>query len=245
MKGVQTVENLRRIGYNVVGGAFTEGIVPSLFVGTKFMADTKEILTILSRDFPEPKSELNFRSPYELIVAVILSAQCTDKRVNLVTPSLFAEAPTVQALAAMPVERLEQLIHSCGFYHTKAAHLKSMAQDVVDRFDGRIPDNLDDLQTLAGVGRKTANVVYAVGFGGQAIAVDTHVFRVANRLGITCANNVLDTEKQLMQAIPPEKWADSHHYILLHGRYVCKAQRPLCDSCSVRHLCQYYAQRHE
>ena len=204
------------------------------------MSDTKAILETLAKDFPDAKSELHFNSPYELIVAVILSAQCTDKRVNTVTPALFAEAPTVEALSVLPTERLETLIHSCGFYHTKAAHLKQMAQDVVTRFGGKIPDNLDDLQTLSGVGRKTANVVYAVGFGGQAIAVDTHVFRVSNRLGITCADNVLDTEKQLMQAIPPERWADSHHYILLHGRYVCKAQKPLCESCSVRSYCKYF-----
>lgn len=206
------------------------------------MKDTKAILEILARDFPNAKSELNFRSPYELIVAVILSAQCTDKRVNLVTPRLFEEAPTVEALAEIPTERLEQLIHSCGFYHTKALHLKQMARDVVDKFGGQIPSELEELQTLSGVGRKTANVVYAVGFGGQAIAVDTHVFRVSNRLGIVSANNVLDTEKQLMQAIPREQWADSHHYILLHGRYVCKAHRPLCDNCSVKQLCDYYQQ---
>lgn len=208
------------------------------------MTDTKAILETLSRDFPDPKSELHFNSPYELIVAVILSAQCTDKRVNLVTPALFAEAPTVNELAAIPTERLEALIHSCGFYRTKAAHLKQMARDVKERFGGNIPDNIEDLQTLAGVGRKTANVVYAVGFGGQAIAVDTHVFRVANRLGIVDAKNVSDTEKQLMQAIPREQWADSHHYILLHGRYVCKAQRPLCDSCSVSGYCKYYGEHH-
>ncbi len=204
------------------------------------MSDTKAILEQLAADFPDAKSELHFESPYELIVAVILSAQCTDKRVNLVTPALFKEAPTVEALAEIPTERLEQLIHSCGFYRTKAAHLKQMAADVVSRFGGKIPDNIDDLQTLSGVGRKTANVVYAVGFGGQAIAVDTHVFRVSNRLGIVSASNVLDAEKQLMQAIPSDKWADSHHYILLHGRYVCKAQRPLCDRCSVSALCKYY-----
>ena len=142
----------------------------------------------------------------------------------------------------MPVERLEQLIHSCGFYHSKARYLKEMSQDLLDRFDGQVPDSIERLRTLAGVGRKTANVVYAVAFGGQAIAVDTHVFRVSNRLGIVDAKNVLDTEKQLMQAIPQYMWADSHHYLLLHGRYVCKAQRPLCNRCSVRDLCKTYAE---
>lgn len=208
------------------------------------MADTKAILELLAKDFPNPKSELNFNSPYQLIVAVILSAQCTDKRVNTVTPALFSEAPTVEDLAKIPTERLETLIRPCGFYHTKSAHLKQMAKDVVERFGGQIPSDLQSLQTLAGVGRKTANVVYAVGFGGQAIAVDTHVFRVSNRLGIVRAKNVNETERQLMAAIPREMWADSHHYILLHGRYVCKARNPLCDSCSVRKLCDYYKERY-
>ena len=208
------------------------------------MSDTKRILEILATDFPNPKSELNFNSPFQLLVAVILSAQCTDKRVNLVTPELFAAAPDAAALAAMPIEEIQRIIHPCGFYNSKSNYLKEMSQDLVDRFGGVVPSNLDELQTLKGVGRKTANVVYAVAFGGQAIAVDTHVFRVSNRLGIVNAKSVLDTEKQLMQAIPPEQWADSHHYILLHGRYVCKAQRPACDKCSVAKLCKHYKETH-
>ena len=206
------------------------------------MTDTMQILDRLAKDFPSPKSELHFENAFQLLVAVILSAQCTDKRVNLITPSLFACAPDAKSMAAMPVERLEQLIHSCGFYHSKARYLKEMSQDLLDRFGGQVPDSIEQLRTLAGVGRKTANVVYAVAFGGQAIAVDTHVFRVSNRLGIVDAKNVLDTEKQLMQAIPQHMWADSHHYLLLHGRYVCKAQRPLCNRCSVRDLCKTYAE---
>ncbi len=206
------------------------------------MTDTMQILDRLAKDFPSPKSELHFENAFQLLVAVILSAQCTDKRVNLITPALFACAPDAKSMAAMPVERLEQLIHSCGFYHSKARYLKEMSQDLLDRFDGQVPDSIEQLRTLAGVGRKTANVVYAVAFGGQAIAVDTHVFRVSNRLGIVDAKNVLDTEKQLMQAIPQYMWADSHHYLLLHGRYVCKAQRPLCNRCSVRDLCKTYAE---
>lgn len=216
----------------------------SQYYARRAMTDTKAILETLSKDFPNPKSELVFHSPYELIVAVILSAQCTDKRVNQVTPALFAEAPTVEVLAQLPIERLEELIRSCGFYHVKARHLHDMAVDVTQKFDGKIPDNLEQLQTLSGVGRKTANVVYAVGFGGQAIAVDTHVFRVSNRLGIACADNVIDVEKQLMASIPQEQWADSHHYILLHGRYVCKAQRPHCEVCSVKNYCKYYGEHH-
>ena len=208
------------------------------------MCDTKAILEILSQDFPNPKSELEFSSPFELLVAVILSAQCTDKRVNQVTPALFKVAPTPEAMSALPLETIEELIRSCGFYHSKAKYLKDMATDVVNRFGGVVPSTLDELRTLAGVGRKTANVVYAVAFGGQAIAVDTHVFRVSNRLGIASATNVLDTEKQLMKAIPAEQWADSHHYILLHGRYVCKSQRPNCSECHVSHLCKYYKENH-
>lgn len=207
------------------------------------MTNTDLILQRLAKDFPNPKSELRFNSPFELLVAVILSAQCTDKRVNTVTPSLFEVANTPEKMAALPLEQIESLIHSCGFYHNKALFLKQASKDIVERFGGVVPNNLGDLRTLAGVGRKTANVVYAVGFGGNAIAVDTHVFRVSNRLGITQAKNVLETEKQLMQAIPEAQWADSHHYILLHGRYVCKAQKPLCEKCSVKDLCNYYKRK--
>ncbi|HIR65356.1 MAG TPA: endonuclease III [Candidatus Fimimonas gallinarum] len=204
------------------------------------MTNTQKILDTLAKDFPNAKSELNFHSPFQLLVAVILSAQCTDKRVNLVTPRLFEVAPDAKTLAQLPQEKIEEIIHSCGFYHSKATYLKQMSKDIVNRFGGEVPNNIDDLRTLAGVGRKTANVVYAVGFGGQAIAVDTHVFRVSNRLGIANAKNVLDTEKQLMQAIPREQWADSHHYLLLHGRYVCKAQNPQCQRCSVKDFCKHY-----
>ena len=218
--------------------------MPLIYAIIKDMSDTKRILEILANDFPNPKSELNFNSPFQLLVAVILSAQCTDKRVNLVTPELFAVAPDAASLAALPIEQIKSIIHPCGYYNSKANYLKDMSQDLVERYGGVVPSDLEKLQTLKGVGRKTANVVYAVGFGGQAIAVDTHVFRVSNRLGIVSATNVLDTEKQLMQAIPKEQWADSHHYILLHGRYVCKAQRPNCSQCSVQSLCKYYKETH-
>ncbi len=201
---------------------------------------TAKILDKLSEQFPNPKSELHFNSPFELLTAVILSAQCTDKRVNTVTPALFKEAPDAYAMAVMPVKRIEELIHSCGFYHSKAAYLSEMSNDIVTRFNGKVPEDIDSLRTLKGVGRKTANVVYAVAFGGQAIAVDTHVFRVSNRLGIADAKNVLDTEKQLMQKIDRDRWADSHHYLLLHGRYVCKAKNPMCEVCCVKEYCKYF-----
>lgn len=201
----------------------------------------QQIVQILSQQFPNPKSELNYNSPFELLVAVILSAQCTDKRVNQVTPKLFEVAGNPYKMASLPIEQIEELIHSCGFYHNKAQFLKNMSQSLIDRFDGKVPSDLESLRSLDGVGRKTANVVYAVGFGGDAIAVDTHVFRVTNRLGIVQANNVLDTEKQLMNILPKGTWADSHHYFLLHGRYVCKSQRPQCEVCQVRQYCQHYS----
>ncbi|MCM1042732.1 MAG: endonuclease III [Corallococcus sp.] len=205
---------------------------------------TTEIIRILSQDFPNAKSELVFGSPFELLVAVILSAQCTDKRVNQVTPALFAAASTPQQMMNLPIETIETLIHSCGFYHNKAQFLKNASADIVNRFGGEVPSDLESLRTLQGVGRKTANVVYAFGFGGQAIAVDTHVFRVSNRLGIAHAKNVLDTEKQLMQAIDKELWSDCHHYILLHGRYVCKSQNPMCSECHLQSYCEYYKEKH-
>ncbi len=209
------------------------------------MTKVEVILQALSQSFPNAKSELNFSSPFELLVAVILSAQCTDKRVNQVTPNLFAVANTPQQMADLPLEKIEAIIKPCGFYHNKAQFLKSASQDIVVRFDGQVPNNIDDLRTLAGVGRKTANVVYAVGFGGQAIAVDTHVFRVSNRLGIANGKTPLEVEKQLMKAISPNVWSDAHHYILLHGRYVCKAQRPNCNACSVKQYCKHYGKNND
>ncbi len=201
---------------------------------------TEKIIKILSEKYPDAKSELIFENTFQLLVAVILSAQCTDKRVNNVTPTLFAKAPTAAALADLPTDELEKLIFSCGFYRAKAQHLKTMAKELVERFDGNVPDDIDSLRTLAGVGRKTANVVYAVGFGGQAIAVDTHVFRVANRLGLAHAKDVLNTEKQLMAAIDNNLWSDCHHYILLHGRYVCKSKRPSCGECPLTEYCDFF-----
>jgi endonuclease-3 len=209
------------------------------------MANVDKILQTLSQNFPNAKSELNFTSPFELLVAVILSAQCTDKRVNQVTPNLFAVANTPQQMADLPLEKIEAIIKPCGFYHNKAQFLKSASQDIVARFDGQVPNNIDDLRTLAGVGRKTANVVYAVGFGGQAIAVDTHVFRVSNRLGIANGKTPLEVEKQLMKAIDCNIWSDAHHYILLHGRYVCKAQRPNCNDCNVKQYCKHYGKNND
>ena len=206
---------------------------------------TQKIIAILSEEFPNPKSELHFTSPFELLVAVILSAQCTDKRVNQVTEQLFQVANTPEKMLELSDATLEQLIYSCGFYKHKAKFLKQASYDIVHKFHGQVPETVEELRTLSGVGRKTANVVYAVWFGGQAIAVDTHVFRVSNRLGLAHAKNVTDTETQLMQEIDRELWSDCHHYILLHGRYVCKSQNPHCNECKLTEYCEYYRTKNE
>lgn len=204
---------------------------------------TQKIISLLSAQFPDAKSELTFTSTYQLLVSVILSAQCTDKRVNQVTPALFAVAPTPQQMCELPTEEIEKLIHSCGFYHSKAKYIKNMSRDLVSRFDGKVPSDFNSLCTLSGVGRKTANVVYAVGFGGQAIAVDTHVFRVSNRTGLAKAANVEQTEQQLKERIDNTLWSECHHYLLLHGRYVCKSRNPQCSHCAISSYCDYFAKQ--
>lgn len=208
---------------------------------TRFTSDQiRELLDKLQAMHPVAECELQYTTPFELLVAVILSAQCTDRRVNAITPDLFAYANTPEQFAEMCPEDLEQRIYSCGFYHNKARNIIAAAQDIVLRFDGKVPDNIRDLMTLAGVGRKTANVVYAVAFGGQAIAVDTHVLRLANRIGLAHSDNPLRVEQALMQCIPQSEWAHAHHLLIHHGRYVCTARSPHCDQCTIRALCQYY-----
>lgn len=200
--------------------------------------DKIKIYDILKNKFPIAKCELNFENNYQLIVAVILSAQCTDKRVNIVTPKLFEKYPTVQDLANADIEELKDIIRSCGFYNNKSKNLIAMAKDVTNKFDGEIPSNYDDLVALAGVGRKTANVVMAVGFGKDAIAVDTHVFRVSNRLGIK-SKNPLECEKQLQKIFPKENWSELHYLLVLFGRYFCKAIKPSCENCELREFCEF------
>lgn len=200
----------------------------------------ERILTELERLYPEAKPALRFASPYELLVAVILSAQCTDERVNKVTAELFKQYNTPEKMLTLTQEKLEKKIYSCGFYHVKAEHILSASKDIIEKFDGNVPDNLDDLRTLAGVGRKTANVVYAVAFGGDAIAVDTHVFRVSNRLALAHASTPETTETQLMKAVPKEKWSKAHHWLIYHGRRVCRSQNPDCMSCTLQELCEFY-----
>jgi len=200
----------------------------------------KGIIDTLKVLYPSPKSELNFNNNFELIVAVILSAQCTDKRVNMVTKSLFSVCPSPESLASIPIEELEQIIKPCGFYHSKAKNLKAMALDLCKKFNGVVPSDKSQLKTLAGVGEKTANVVLIAGFSVPAIPVDTHMFRVSNRLGLANHNTVLGTQKQLEQILPEDFWIDGHHAIILHGRYVCRARKPDCASCKLKKYCRYY-----
>ena len=188
--------------------------------------DTKEeILKELARLYPDAGPALQFTTPYELLIAVMLSAQCTDERVNKVTKVLFREHDTPEKMLTLSQEELEKYIFSCGFYHNKAAHILSASRDILERFGGEVPSTREELETLAGVGRKTANVVYAFAFGGNAIAVDTHVFRVANRMAL----------------IPEQDWSKAHHWLIWHGRKVCHSQRPSCDVCTLAPLCPYFA----
>ncbi len=204
------------------------------------MSKCEEILDILEELYPDAAPALKFRSPYELLVAVILSAQCTDERVNRVTAELFREHNTPQTMLLLSQEALEKYIFSCGFYHNKAAHILSASRDILEKYAGEVPSTLEELRTLAGVGRKTANVVYAVAFHGDAIAVDTHVFRVANRLGLAHGKTPEQVEAGLCAVIPKERWSRAHHLLIFHGRRVCHSRRPDCEHCAVAPLCEWF-----
>lgn len=184
------------------------------------------------------KPALNFNTIYQLLVAVILSAQCTDERVNKITEKLFVDYGTPEKMITLSVQELGQKIFSAGLYKSKAEHILSASKDILEKFGGQVPNNLKDLQSLAGVGRKTANVVYSVGFKGNAIAVDTHVFRVSNRIGLVKENNVLKTELSLMKTIDEKDWSKSHHYLIYLGRSYCKAKNPDCNGCPINDLCE-------
>lgn len=204
-----------------------------------------KILNELAALYPDAAPALKFRSPYELLVAVILSAQCTDERVNKVTGELFKKYNTPQKMLALSQEELEKYIFSCGFYRNKAAHILSASRDIEEKFGGEVPKDLGQLKTLAGVGQKTANVVYAVAFGGAAIAVDTHVFRVSRRLGLSDGNTPEKVEKDLNGVFPQDSWAKAHHYLIYHGRRVCHSRKPDCPNCALKELCEFYsAERH-
>ena len=207
------------------------------------MDNTKEILNGLAALYPDAQPALHFKTPYELLVAVILSAQCTDERVNKVTAVFFAKYDTPEKMLTLTQEELEKYIFSCGFYHNKAAHILSATHDILNKFGGEVPSTLGELKTLAGVGQKTANVVYAVAFGGDAIAVDTHVFRVSNRLGIAEGNTPAKVEEGLCKAIPKELWSKAHHYLIYHGRRVCHSQRPDCAGCTLKDYCKFFSNK--
>ena len=207
------------------------------------MDNSKEILSGLAALYPDAQPALHFKTPYELLVAVILSAQCTDERVNKVTAVLFAKYDTPEKMLTLTQEELEKYIFSCGFYHNKAAHILSATHDILNKFGGEVPSTLGELKTLAGVGQKTANVVYAVAFGGDAIAVDTHVFRVSNRLGIAEGNTPAKVEEGLCKAIPKELWSKAHHYLIYHGRRVCHSQRPDCAGCTLKDYCKFFSNK--
>ena len=201
--------------------------------------EKQEALQILEALYPDAKPALHYTTPYELLVAVILSAQCTDERVNIVTAKLFEKYSTPQAMVTLSQAELEKYIFSCGFYRMKAAHILSASQDILEKFNGKVPNTIESLMSLAGVGKKTANVVYAVAFGGDAIAVDTHVFRVSNRLGLAKGKTPEEVEAGLCKAIPKKAWSKAHHWLIYHGRRVCHSQKPSCDVCPLATLCDF------
>lgn len=197
-----------------------------------------KILEILGGIYPEPKSELNYGSPFQLLVSTVLSAQATDKKVNEVTEGLFKEYKTPEDFLKLSEDELAHKIKSINFYRTKTRNVLSLCWTLVDKYEGQVPKNREDLMQLAGVGRKTANVVLSNAFDVPAIAVDTHVHRVSNKLGLVDTDNVLDTELELQKLIPKELWSKAHNYLVLHGRYVCNAKKPNCRECKLSSLCQ-------
>ena len=204
----------------------------------------KNILAWFAANMPVAESELVFVNPFQCLVAVMLSAQCTDKRVNRITPALFEAYPTPQAMANANADAIYEYVKSVSYPRSKAEHLVAMAKRLVEVYDGQVPDNIDDLQTLQGVGRKTANVVCAVIWNQPTMAVDTHIFRVSERLGLTTnSKNPLQTEKALVRYIPEEVIPKAHHWLLLHGRYVCQARKPQCETCGLTQFCRYFQKK--
>ncbi len=203
----------------------------------------KTVLDILEKTYPDATTELVHKNPYELLIATMLSAQTTDKQVNKVTPGLFERFPDAKALAEADISEIESLIKTCGFYKSKARNIKEACRIIVEEYGGRVPQTMEELTDLPGVGRKTANVVLSNAFGVDAIAVDTHVFRVANRLGLAQSGDVRGTEEQLMENIPREKWSRAHHWLIHHGRRICKARRPKCAECPLAEVCSFKAEQ--
>ena len=202
--------------------------------------EIKEAINILLELYPDAKAELNYSSSFELLIATILSAQCTDVQVNKTTEKLFKDYKTPEDYLRLTEEELGEMIRSCGFYKTKSKNILATSKLIVENFNGQVPDTLEELITLPGVGRKTANVVLSNAFGKPAIAVDTHVFRVSNRIGLADSKNVLDTERDLMDNIDKKTWSKAHHLLIFHGRRICKARKPLCKNCPLTDYCSYF-----
>lgn len=199
------------------------------------------IIETLKEMYPDAKCSLDFSTPFQMLVSVVLSAQCTDERVNKTTPSIFSKYSTPQDFADMDIELLEELIHPCGFYKTKAKNLKRTAQILVEKYDGIVPNNMEDLMSLPGVGRKSANVIMLESFDlPQGIAVDTHCKRIANRLGFSSESDPAKIEQDLLKVIPKEYYKDVNHIFIWHGRNVCTSQKPKCDSCKLQQYCKFY-----
>ena len=199
----------------------------------------QEALLRLQTLYPDAKPALEFSTPYQLLVAVVLSAQCTDERVNKVTRVLFKEHGTPESMLKLTQDELEKYIFSCGFYRMKAEHILSATRDILQKHGGEVPNTIESLMQLAGVGKKTANVVYSVAFGGDAIAVDTHVFRVSNRLGLAKGKTPLEVEAGLQKAIEKADWSKAHHWLIWHGRKICHSRKPDCAACALAELCDY------
>ena len=202
--------------------------------------DIKQVLELLGKEYPDAGPALHFTTSFELLIATILSAQCTDVRVNIVTDKLFVDYNTPEAILELGQPKLLDYIKTCGLANSKSKNIIATCSILINEYEGQVPDTIEELMKLPGVGRKTANVVVSNAFGQNAIAVDTHVFRVSNRIGLAKSKDVLNTEMDLMKNIPEEDWSVAHHWLILHGRKVCKARKPLCEDCVVKGLCLYY-----
>lgn len=203
-------------------------------------ARTKRVLEELKKEYPDAKCELNYKTPFQLLVATIMSAQTTDVKVNEITDTLFVDYPDLESFSKISQEELENRIRTIGLYRNKAKNLLMMCKQLKENFGGEVPQTMEGISSLAGAGRKTANVVLSNAFGVPSIAVDTHVFRVANRIGLANADNVLDTEMQLQKELPKKEWSLTHHLLIFHGRRCCVARKPKCDLCVINKDCNYY-----
>lgn len=203
--------------------------------------DINSLIDTLRKTYPDAKCSLDFETPFQLLVAVCLSAQCTDERVNLTTPALFNRCKSIEDFANIDLTELEELIHPCGFYKNKAKNIKKCANQILEDFDGKVPQNMDDLISLAGVGRKSANVIMLEVFGNAVgIAVDTHCKRISNRIGLSNEKDPSKIEQDLLKQIDPKDYKDVNHLFIWHGRYTCKSQKPLCEKCTLKQFCKYY-----